>query len=72
MLAYNLMIWFKEIGLPATRRDGVPWKRMGLTVRHLLLFVPGKLVNISGRLKLRLERSWYYRREFEGALAQLA
>lgn len=71
MLSYNLMNWFKEVALPATRRDGRQWKRMGLTVRHLLLLVPGKLVNISGRLKLRLERSWYYRREFEGALAML-
>jgi hypothetical protein len=71
MLSYNLMNWFKEVALPAKRRDGRPWKRMGSTVRHVLLLVPGKLVNISGHLKLRLERSWYYRREFEGALAQL-
>lgn len=72
MLSYNLMNWFKEVALPTTRKDGRQWKRMGLTVRHLLLLVPGKLVNISGHLRLRLERSWYYRREFEGALAQLA
>lgn len=71
MLSYNLMNWFKELALPLRDKDGRPWKRMGLTVRHVLLLVPGKLVNISGRLKLRLERSWYYRREFEGALAQL-
>jgi len=71
MLCYNLMNWFKEVALPTKRRDGRAWKRMGLTVRHILLFVPGKLVNSSGSLKLRLERSWYYRREFEGALAML-
>jgi len=66
------MNWFKEVALPTKRKDGRPWKWMGLSVRHVLLLVPGKLVNISGRLKLRLERSWYYRREFEGALATLA
>ena len=72
MLSYNLMNWFKEVSLPLRGKDGRQWKRMGLTVRHLLLLVPGKLANISGRWKLRLEQSWYYRDHFEWALGQLA
>jgi hypothetical protein len=71
MLAYNLMNWFKEVVLPLKRKDGRPWKKMGRTIRHIFLLVPGKLVNVSGRWRLKLEQTWYYRDRFEWALSQL-
>jgi hypothetical protein len=53
MLAYVLMCCLKEAILPLKRKDRRLRKQMGLTIPHILFLVPGKLVNISGRLKLR-------------------
>jgi hypothetical protein len=71
MLAYNLMYCLNKAVLPLKRNYRRLRKQMGLTIPHILLLVRGKLVNISGRLKLRCQRSWYYQKEFEGAKALL-
>jgi len=63
MLAYNLMNWFKEKALG--HKDT---KEMVGTIRMKLLWIPGKLVNSSRKLKIKLADSWSYKEEFNKAL----
>lgn len=67
MLAYNLMNFFKEEVL---RQKGV--KEMIQTIRERLFLIPGRLVRGARRLVLRLESTWFYRREYEEAPSRVA
>ena len=65
MLGYNVMNWFKEQVLNQKKV-----KEMMQTIRERFLLIPARLVRISGRLILRQERSWFYRKEYTEALAR--
>jgi hypothetical protein len=65
MLGYNLMNFFKEEIL---NRKKV--KPMMQTVRQRFFRVPGRLIRTGGEWILKLERSWYYRKELEKALCR--
>jgi len=67
MLGYNLMNFFKEGVL---NQDKV--KRMMQTIRERLFLIPARLIRTAGRWVLKQERSWFYRAEYEGALARLS
>lgn len=66
MLAYNLMNFFKEEVLGQRKA-----KQMAQTIRHRLLLVPGRLVSGARSLVLKLERTWFYRTEYEQALSRV-
>jgi hypothetical protein len=66
MLGYNLMNIFKEEVL---NRKKV--KPMMQTVRQMFFLVPGRLIRTGRNWVLKLEQSWYYREEFERALARV-
>lgn len=66
MLGYNVMNWFKEEVLNQKKV-----KEMMQTIRERFLLIPARLVRISGRLILRQERSWFYRKEYTEALIRL-
>lgn len=66
MLGYNLMNFFKEGVL---NQDKV--KRMMQTIRERLFLIPARLIRMAGRWVLKQERSWFYRVEYERALARL-
>jgi hypothetical protein len=66
MLGYNLMNFFKEEVL---NRKKV--KPMMQTVRQMFFLVPGRLIRTGREWILKLEQSWYYRREFEKALSRV-
>lgn len=67
MLGYNLMNFFKEGVL---NQDKV--KRMMQTIRERLFLIPARLIRTAGRWVLKQERSWFYRAEYEDALARLS
>jgi hypothetical protein len=66
MLGYNLMNFFKEEVL---NRKKV--KPMMQTIRERFLLIPGRLIHTGREWILKLERSWYYRKEFEQALGRV-
>ena len=66
MLGYNLMNFFKEEVLHRKRV-----KPMMQTVRQMFFLVPGRLIRTGRNWVLKLEQSWYYREEFEKALARV-
>lgn len=66
MLAYNLMNFFKEEVLNQKKV-----KNTIQTIRDRIFLIPGKLVSTSGRCVLKLEKTWFYRKEYEGAVARL-
>jgi len=66
MWGYNLMNFFKEEVL---NRKKV--KPMMQTIRQMFFLVPGRLIRTAGQWILKLEQSWYYRKEFERALCRL-
>lgn len=66
MLGYNLMNFFKEGVL---HQEKV--KRMIQTIRERLFLIPARLIKTAGRWILKQERSWFYRVEYEKALARL-
>ncbi len=66
MLGYNLMNFFKEEVL---NRKKV--KPMMQTVRQMFFLVPGRLIRTGREWVLKLEQSWYYRKEFEKALCRV-
>jgi len=66
MLGYNLMNSFKEEVL---NRKKV--KPMMQTVRQMFFLVPGRLIRTGREWILKLEQSWYYRKEFEKALSRV-
>ncbi len=65
MLAYNLMNFFKEEVLNQKKI-----KNTIQTIRDRLFFIPGRLISTSRKYVLRLEKSWFYRKEYEEALAR--
>ncbi len=62
MLSYNLMNWFKEIGLAQ-----VAHKHMAKWVRQKILYIPGELVKRSRKLVLKLSNIWPWQREYKQA-----
>jgi len=66
MLGYNLMNIFKEEVL--NRKKVKPLMQ---TVRQMFFLVPGRLIRTGRRWLLKLEQGWYYREEFEKALARV-
>ena len=65
MLGYNVMNWFKEQVLNQKKV-----KEMMQRIREKFLLIPACRVRISGRLILRQEKSWFYRKEYTEALAR--
>jgi len=66
MLAYNLMNFFKEEVLNQKKV-----KNTIQIIRERLFFIPGRLIFTSRRWALKLEKTWIYKKDFEGALARL-
>jgi hypothetical protein len=66
MLGYNLMNFFKEGVL---HQEKV--KRMIQKIRERFFLIPARLIKTAGRWILKQERSWFYRVEYEEALARL-
>lgn len=66
MFAYNLMNFFKE---EALNQEKI--KNMIQGIRERFFLIPGKLVSSCGRLILKLERTWFYRTEYEEAMARV-
>lgn len=64
MLAYNLMNVFKEEVLNQKKI-----KNTIQNIRNRLLFIPGRLISTSGKYVLKLEKTWFYRKEYEEAMA---
>lgn len=65
MLAYNLMNFFKEEVLSQKNV-----KNTIQTIRDRLFFIPGRLISTSRKYVLKLEKTWFYRKEYEEALAR--
>jgi hypothetical protein len=66
LFAYNLLIWFKHLYLPAE------WKRINIqTLRNRLLWVPVLLVRPQGTPTLRLPRSYPYQQQFQQILCRV-
>ena len=66
MLAYNLMNFFKEEVLNQKKV-----KNTIQTIRDRLFLIPGRLISRSRRFVLKLEGTWYYRKEYKEALVRL-
>jgi len=66
MLAYNLMNLFKEEVLNQKKV-----KNTIHTIRDRLFLIPGRLISSSRQHVLKLQRTWFYRKEYEVALARL-
>lgn len=66
MLAYNLMNFFKEEVLNQKKV-----KNTIQTIRDRLFLIPGRLTSTSRQYVLKLEKTWFYRKEYEEALARL-
>jgi hypothetical protein len=66
MLAYNLMNFFKEEVLNQKKV-----KNTIQTIRDRLFLIPGRLISTSRQYVLKLEKTWFYRKEYERALARL-
>ncbi len=65
MLAYNLMNFFKEEVLSQKNV-----KNTIQTIRDRLFFIPGRLISASRKHVLKLEKTWFYRKEYEETLAR--
>lgn len=66
MFAYNLMNFFKE---EVMNQNKV--KEMIQGIRERLFLIPGRLVSGGRSLVLKLERTWFYRVEYERVLARV-
>jgi hypothetical protein len=66
MLTYNLLNWFKEVGLGQQEE-----KTMGKWVQERLLWIPAVLVHSARQLRLKLPQDWPWRALFEQAVARL-
>jgi len=66
MFAYNLLNWFKEMGLGLKLR-----KRFVSWVRERVLLIPGKLVKRSRRFILKLPKDWPFKEWYFQAEAAL-
>lgn len=69
MLAYNLMNPVFNTGEEALGQKNV--KEMVQTIRERLFLIPGRLVSGGRSLVLKLERTWFYRADYERALARV-
>jgi hypothetical protein len=67
MFAYNLMNFFKEEVLKQNKV-----KNMIQVIRDRLFFIPGRLISTGRKYVLKLEQTWFYRKEYEEALARLS
>lgn len=67
MFAYNLMNFFKEEVLKQKKV-----KNMIQIIRDRFFLIPGRLISTGRRYVLKLERTWFYRKEYEEALARLS
>jgi hypothetical protein len=65
MLAYNLMNFFKEEVLSQKKV-----KNTIQTIRDRLFLIPGRLISTSRQYVLKLEKTWFYREQYEEALAR--
>ena len=65
VLAHNLARWTARLG----RAHPTAQLTVAATIRNRLLTVPGRLVNHSGRHKLRLPLNWPWANTFTTALA---
>ena len=63
MLAHNLVRW--------TAASAARQLTVAATIRNRLLTVPGRLVNHSGRRKLRLPSQWPWATAFTNALQRI-
>jgi hypothetical protein len=67
LLAYNLLLWFKQLYLPPE------WRRINIqTLRSRLLWVPAILVRPHGVPTLRLPASYPYPEEFRVVLQRIS
>ena len=66
MLAYNLMNFFKEEVLKQKKV-----KNTIQIIRDRLFLIPARLISTGRRHVLKLEQTWFYRKEYEAALAML-
>ena len=66
MLAYNLMNVFKEEVLKQNKV-----KNTIQMIRDRLFLIPGRLISTGRRYVLKLEKTWFYRKEYKEALARL-
>ena len=67
MLAHNLARWTARLGHTHPARQ----LTVAATIRNRLLTVPGRLVNHSGRHKLRLPSRWPWATAFTTALGRI-
>ena len=67
VLAHNLVRWAARLGRVHPARQ----LTVAATVRNRLLTIPGRLVNHSGRRKLRLPSQWPWATAFTTALQQI-
>ena len=63
-LAHNLVRWTARLGRTHPARQ----LTVAATIRNRLLTVPGRLVNHSGRHRLRLPLNWPWQNAFTTAL----
>ena len=72
VLAHNLVRWTARLGRahPTTQLT-VAAHRRSPTIRNRLLTVPGRLVNHSGRHRLRLPKHWPWANTFTPALQRI-
>jgi hypothetical protein len=62
MLGYNLLNWFKEIGLHQKEE-----KKMGKWIRQRILNIPARLIKTGGQWILKMAADWPWRELFETA-----
>ena len=67
VLAHNLARWAARLGRTHPARQ----LTVAATIRNRLLTVPGRLVNHSGRHRLRLPLNWPWQNTFTTALQQI-
>ena len=67
MIAHNLVRWTARLGGAHPPRQ----LTVAATIRNRLLTVPGRLVNHSGRRKLRLPSQWTWATAFTNDLQRI-
>ncbi len=63
-MAYNIGVMVRNQGKGKDTREHK-------TFKDLFVLVPGKFVNISGKLKLKIYENYYYRNEWEATVSSL-
>jgi hypothetical protein len=66
MLAYNLMNFFKEEVLGQNKA-----KNMIQIIRDRLFLIPARLISTGRQYVVKLEKTWFYRKDYEEALRRL-